>query len=131
MPENREQLRRQLSHTIDTASRPPDTRRHSLLARFPEFPMRLIRAALLFSVAALPLAAEKAKQPVRHAPRPAATAPAVKLIAFTERTLANGLRVYAIRYTGTAIVSVQVWYDVGSKNDPVGRTGFAHMFEHQ
>ncbi|MFA5964676.1 MAG: pitrilysin family protein [Sphingomonas sp.] len=95
--------------------------------------MRLIRVALLLSVAALPLAAT-AKQPVRHAPRPAATAPAtaaaVKPIAFTERTLANGLRVYAIRDTGTANVSVQVWYDVGSKNDPVGRSGFAHMFEH-
>jgi zinc protease len=96
--------------------------------------MRLIRIALLLSVAALPLAAP-AKQPVRHAPRPAATAaataaPAVKPIAFTERTLANGLRVYAIRDTGTANVSVQVWYDVGSKNDPVGRSGFAHMFEH-
>lgn len=91
--------------------------------------MRLIRAALLLSVAALPLAVQ-AKQPVRHAPRPAAAAPAVKPIAFTERTLANGLRVYAIRDTGTANVSVQVWYDVGSKNDPVGRSGFAHMFEH-
>ncbi|MEG3146374.1 pitrilysin family protein [Sphingomonas sp. RT2P30] len=94
--------------------------------------MRLIRVALLLSVAALPLAAT-AKQPVRHAPRPAAAAaaaPAVKPIAFTERRLANGLRVYAIRDTGTANVSVQVWYDVGSKNDPVGRSGFAHMFEH-
>ena len=93
--------------------------------------MRLIRAALLLSAAALPLAAVQAKQPVRHAARPAAAAaPAVKPIAFTERTLANGLRVYAIRDTGTANVSVQVWYDVGSKNDPVGRSGFAHMFEH-
>ncbi|HSI16955.1 MAG TPA: pitrilysin family protein [Sphingomonas sp.] len=91
--------------------------------------MRLIRATLLLSVAALPLAVQ-AKQPVRHAPRPAAAAPAVKPIAFTERTLPNGLRVYAIRDTGTANVSVQVWYDVGSKNDPVGRSGFAHMFEH-
>ena len=99
--------------------------------------MRLIRAALLLSVAALPPAAAQAKQnavqakqPVRHATHPAAAAPAVKPIAFTERTLANGLRVYAIRDTGTANVSVQVWYDVGSKNDPVGRSGFAHMFEH-
>jgi zinc protease len=91
--------------------------------------MRLIRATLLLSVAALPLAAQ-AKQPVRHAPRSTAAAPAVKPIAFTERTLPNGLRVYAIRDTGTANVSVQVWYDVGSKNDPVGRSGFAHMFEH-
>ena len=57
-------------------------------------------------------------------------APAVKPIAFTERTLANGLRVFAIRDTGTSNVSVQVWYHVGSKDDPAGRSGFAHLFEH-
>lgn len=67
-------------------------------------------------------------------PAIAQTAPAaaarVEPIAFTQRTLANGLRVYAIRDTKTANVSVQVWYDVGSKDDPAGRSGFAHMFEH-
>jgi zinc protease len=62
--------------------------------------------------------------------QPAAPAPAVKPIAFTERTLANGLRVFAIRDTGTSNVAVQVWYHVGSKDDPAGRSGFAHMFEH-
>jgi zinc protease len=46
------------------------------------------------------------------------------------RTLANGLRVYALPDKNTASVSVAVWYDVGSKNDPAGRSGFAHLFEH-
>jgi zinc protease len=46
------------------------------------------------------------------------------------RTLDNGLRVYALPDPGTASVSVAVWYDVGSKNDPAGRSGFAHLFEH-
>jgi len=46
------------------------------------------------------------------------------------RTLANGLRVYALPNPDTASVSVAVWYDVGSKNDPAGRSGFAHLFEH-
>jgi zinc protease len=46
------------------------------------------------------------------------------------RTLANGLRVYALPDPNTASVSVAVWYDVGSKNDPAGRSGFAHLFEH-
>ncbi len=46
------------------------------------------------------------------------------------RTLANGLRVYALPDADTASVSVAVWYDVGSKNDPPGRSGFAHLFEH-
>ncbi|RZM15180.1 MAG: insulinase family protein, partial [Sphingomonas sp.] len=32
--------------------------------------------------------------------------------------------------TSTPNVSVQMWYDVGSKDDPAGRSGFAHMFEH-
>lgn len=85
--------------------------------------MRLVRAALLLSVAALPVAAH-----AQGAPAPKSAA--VKPIAYTERRLANGLRVYAIRDTGTATVSVQVWYDVGSKDDPKGRSGFAHMFEH-
>ena len=54
----------------------------------------------------------------------------VEPLNFTERTLANGLKVYALRDANTANVSVQVWYDVGSKDDPIGRSGFAHLFEH-
>ncbi|MDE0879479.1 MAG: pitrilysin family protein, partial [Sphingomonas bacterium] len=85
--------------------------------------MRLFRAALLLSVtlAPAPLLARNA----------ATTATAsVKPIAFTTRTLINGLRVYGIRDTSTPNVAVQVWYDVGSKDDPKNRSGFAHMFEH-
>ncbi|MFN3229003.1 MAG: M16 family metallopeptidase, partial [Asticcacaulis sp.] len=48
----------------------------------------------------------------------------------TFRQLPNGLKVYALRDTSTATVSVHVWYDVGSKDDPKGRSGFAHLFEH-
>jgi zinc protease len=51
-------------------------------------------------------------------------------LAFTERTLPNGLKVVAMRDTATPNVTVQVWYDVGSKHDPEGRSGFAHLFEH-
>ncbi len=51
-------------------------------------------------------------------------------LAYRTRTLDNGLRVYAMRDPNTANVSVQVWYDVGSKDDPKGRSGFAHLFEH-
>ena len=51
-------------------------------------------------------------------------------IAYQTRTLPNGLRVYAIRDPNSSNVSVQVWYDVGSKDDPRGRSGFAHLFEH-
>ncbi|WP_197422018.1 M16 family metallopeptidase, partial [Sphingomonas sp. CCH9-H8] len=91
--------------------------------------MRLTRTALYLSAALLPFAA----QAQQAAPAPAAAAQpqiAVAPLNFTERTLPNGLKVYAIRDTSTANVSVQVWYDVGSKDDPAGKSGFAHMFEH-
>ena len=60
----------------------------------------------------------------------APTALAVTPLQYSVRTLANGLRVYAMPDANTANVSVQVWYDVGSVDDPVGRSGFAHLFEH-
>lgn len=47
-----------------------------------------------------------------------------------ERTLANGMRIVSHRDTSSPTVAIHVWYDVGGKNDPTGRSGFAHMFEH-
>jgi len=47
-----------------------------------------------------------------------------------EFTLKNGLRVILHQDRSTPIVSVGTWYHVGSKNEVVGRTGFAHLFEH-
>ena len=80
-------------------------------------------AALLAGTVLSPAAAQQ---------RPSATPAAIAVppIAFTERTLPNGLKVVAIRDTGTPNVTTQVWYDVGSKHDPEGRSGFAHLFEH-
>jgi zinc protease len=63
------------------------------------------------------------------APATAAT-PADAPLAYMQRTLDNGLSVYAIRDTSTPNVSVQMWYAVGGKDDPQGRLGFAHLFEH-
>ncbi len=51
-------------------------------------------------------------------------------IAFSERTLANGLQVISVPSSASPTVSIQVWFHVGSKNDPAGRSGFAHLFEH-
>lgn len=51
-------------------------------------------------------------------------------IKFEEYRLKNGLRVILHRDTSTPIVAVNLWYHVGSKNEVVGRTGFAHLFEH-
>jgi zinc protease len=47
-----------------------------------------------------------------------------------ERTLPNGLRVVSLLDDSSPTVSIHVWYNVGSKDDPEGRSGFAHMFEH-
>ena len=54
----------------------------------------------------------------------------VQPVELKERTLSNGLRVVTHRDTSNPTVSIHVWYDVGGKNDPPGRSGFAHMFEH-
>ncbi|HEV8188801.1 MAG TPA: pitrilysin family protein [Pyrinomonadaceae bacterium] len=49
---------------------------------------------------------------------------------FTDRTLPNGLRVLSAPDHGSPTVAIQVWYHVGSKDDPDKRSGFAHLFEH-
>ena len=45
-------------------------------------------------------------------------------------TLDNGLRVVVHTDRKAPVVAVQAWYNVGSKDEPEGRTGFAHLFEH-
>ncbi len=44
--------------------------------------------------------------------------------------LSNGLEVITLEDFSCPIVAVQLWYHVGSKDEPPGRHGFAHMFEH-
>lgn len=51
-------------------------------------------------------------------------------LGFELRTLSNGLQVWSRPDASTADVTVQVWYRVGSKDDPEDRSGFAHLFEH-
>jgi len=82
------------------------------------------------------LALTAAAAPAGAAAAPAAAQPAgasrieVPPLQFRERRLANGLRFISMRDTSTANVQVSVWYEVGSKHDPDGRSGFAHLFEH-
>ena len=47
-----------------------------------------------------------------------------------EYTLENGLRVVLNQDNSIPVVAVAVYYDVGSRNERMGRTGFAHLFEH-
>ncbi|MGN6376130.1 MAG: M16 family metallopeptidase [Sphingomonas sp.] len=66
--------------------------------------------------------AARAEQPVLAQPS--------DLLPFTQFTLANGLRVVVHEDHATPKVAVTVWYHVGSMNEPAGKSGFAHLFEH-
>ncbi len=51
-------------------------------------------------------------------------------IAFEKHTLPNGLDVILHQDRSIPVAAVNVWYHVGSKDEELGRTGFAHLFEH-
>jgi predicted Zn-dependent peptidase len=51
-------------------------------------------------------------------------------VAYEQFTLPNGLQVIYSEDHSTPLVSVDVWYHVGSRNERPGRSGFAHLFEH-
>jgi len=72
-----------------------------------------IRASLLLTLLAAPLAAQSAID-----------------IPYERFVLPNGLTLLVHEDHKAPIVAVNVWYHVGSKNELPGRTGFAHLFEH-
>ena len=51
-------------------------------------------------------------------------------IAFEKHTLPNGLDVILHQDRSIPVAAINVWYHVGSKDEEIGRTGFAHLFEH-
>jgi zinc protease len=51
-------------------------------------------------------------------------------IPYEQFTLDNGLRVVVHEDRKAPVVAVSIWYNVGSKDEPPGKTGFAHLFEH-
>ena len=51
-------------------------------------------------------------------------------VKFTQFTLPNGLHVILHEDHSVPLVTVNTWYHVGSANERMGRTGFAHLFEH-
>jgi zinc protease len=56
--------------------------------------------------------------------------PKLKPLEVVEYVLGNGLRVAINPHGASPVVSLAVYYDVGSRNEKPGRTGFAHLFEH-
>ena len=49
---------------------------------------------------------------------------------FKKLTLSNGLDVILSQDISLPVTAVNLWYHVGSKDEEVGKTGFAHLFEH-
>ncbi|WP_336969039.1 pitrilysin family protein [Brevundimonas aurantiaca] len=87
-------------------------------------------SALLLGLAAPAFAAPAAALAPAPVAAQAQQGVVVPPLGFTKRVLPNGLEVYTARDADTSNVTVQVWYKVGSKDDPAGRSGFAHLFEH-
>src|SRR5439155_1394342 len=85
------------------------------------FPSLCLTAILAFVVGPLLQGAE-----------PAADSASVKIpsLPVKHSSLGNGLDIYSVEDHSSPTVAVQVWYHVGSKDDPNGRSGFAHLFEH-
>ena len=70
---------------------------------------------------------------VTHMPQQSGVAASggdVPTIPFSERRLGNGLRVIVAPDHLAPVVAINLWYDVGSRHETPGRTGFAHLFEH-
>lgn len=97
--------------------------------------MRSMKLALLAPLAFLAFPAQAldhhAQAPV--GPQPNATVADLVdqiEIPFERFTLDNGLRVIVHEDRKAPVVAVSVWYHIGSRHEPAGQTGFAHLFEH-
>lgn len=86
--------------------------------------------AVSLSISALSAAALAAPPAARPAPTPLAGLVAQVNIPYDSFTLGNGLRVLIHTDRKAPIVGVTLYYRVGSKNEPHGKTGFAHLYEH-
>ena len=73
----------------------------------------MMRSLLLFAAASALISTATGAQSIQH-----------------DYHLDNGLRVVLVEDHSTPILTVDIWYNVGSANEVVGRTGFAHLFEH-
>ncbi|OYX60970.1 MAG: peptidase M16 [Novosphingobium sp. 32-60-15] len=92
---------------------------------------RLISTSLLAIAATLPIQtiAQEA-QPASMAPAPLADLVSKVQIPYDSFKLDNGLTVLVHTDRKAPVVAVSIWYGVGSKHEPKGKTGFAHLFEH-
>jgi zinc protease len=82
----------------------------------------------ILTILAVPLAAAAAHPAPAGAQSPPPV-PAVRL-EYEEETLPNGLRVIYHVDRSAPVAATVLWYDVASKHEQTGKTGFAHLFEH-
>ncbi|WP_225207832.1 M16 family metallopeptidase [Novosphingobium huizhouense] len=83
------------------------------------------------AAAAPPVAPVSAAAPAATpAPAPLSRLVSAVALPYERFTLANGLTVLVHTDRKAPVVGVAVWYGVGSKHEPQGKTGFAHLFEH-
>ncbi|MEA3540103.1 MAG: pitrilysin family protein [Pseudomonadota bacterium] len=90
----------------------------------------IMKSLFLGTAVALALGAAA---PALAAPKSAGPDPALVSavdIPYERFTLANGLRVIVHTDRKAPIIATSIWYHVGSKDEPAGKTGFAHLFEH-
>jgi len=87
-------------------------------------------ARIVFALSGVALAALVAPASAQDKPAPVAALIRKVDIAYSQFTLKNGLRVIVHTDRKAPVVAVSVWYDVGSKFEPKGKSGFAHLFEH-
>ena len=87
----------------------------------------LASASLLVTLPSAPVFAQSA---VAAAPTPVPALIAKVKIPHKKFVLANGLTVLVHEDRKAPVVAVAMWYNVGSKDEPRGKTGFAHLFEH-
>jgi predicted Zn-dependent peptidase len=89
--------------------------------------MRILSRLALFAAAALSGTAFAAPEP---APAPLSALISQVNIPYQMFKLKNGLTVIVHEDHKAPVVAVSVWYHIGSKDEPKGKTGFAHLFEH-
>lgn len=97
---------------------------------WPPRTVRVLRAAVGAGLAALLCALPTAAQPVPDAAATETAAPVRIDLPIQEHVLANGLRVVLVPDNTAPTVAVVLYYDVGSRDEDPGRSGFAHLFEH-
>ncbi|MEP3049731.1 MAG: pitrilysin family protein [Erythrobacter sp.] len=90
----------------------------------------MIKTMMLAGAAATALVFATSAMADGHAAGGAASTLSAPKIEYTQWTLDNGLTVIALPDDSTANVTTSLWYKVGSKHDPEGRSGFSHLFEH-